>query len=371
MENAGGFLPTVTRPLPFQLLDRYLGHSILQGWLLVLGVLAALFSVFELIVQLDYIGYGSFLLKDAFSFVALTTPKRLADLVPMAALLGSVIAVGQLADHGELTAMRTAALSVRRIALSILSSCMLLMLAATGISEFVAPPLDQYGRIQRFQKIYGNDIRLTKKGFWVRHGQLFVHVGQAFSGGAAADISVFEFDENGLLRQSLRAGAGTIQDGKQWRLTEVEAIVFRENEIARIPLAEYWIDDFLSPAQVSVLELPPDSLSLSDLYAYIRILDRRGQNYERYALALWQKVCTPLTTGMMVLLAISFIFGSTRARSAWERIFWGLLAGTLSHLTGKLLGQFSLVFGLPPLLLIASLAFCLLMAALGRLQRVA
>ena len=62
-----------------------------------------LFSLFELLSQLDEVGKGSYQMSDAFIFVALTLPKRLLDLMPISTLLGGIIALGLLADHGNLS----------------------------------------------------------------------------------------------------------------------------------------------------------------------------------------------------------------------------------------------------------------------------
>lgn len=332
-------------------------------------LLGVIFSLFELLVQLDYLGYGDYGIADAFLYVLLTIPKRLSDLAPMAALLGSIAALGMLADHHELTAMQLAGLSVKHIALTVLATGSLIMLAAGMVSEFIAPPLDQYARIQRFKTIYGNNLMLTRHGFWTRHGNRIVHVDKVFAEGSAENIKVFEFDENGLFSRFISARQGRIEGGKDWLLPEAEATVFDAEGITQTTLPEYRIEDFLSPGEVAVLELPADSLSLSGLREYIQILERRGQNADRYALAFWQKVCRPLTTGVMVLLALTFIFGPTRVRNAWQRIFAGMLAGTFIYLLNQIFGQLSLVLHLPPLPMTLLPAGAILLAALRLLRR--
>lgn len=351
------------------IIERYLGWNAFQGFLLVIALLGVIFSLFELLVQMDYLGRGDYGITDAFLYVALTVPKRLLDLMPMAALLGSIAALGLLADHHELTAMQLAGVSVQRIALTVLGASSLLMLASVAVSEYIAPPLDQYARIQRFKTIYGSNVTLTRYGFWARRGHSIVHVDKVFPGGATENIKVYEFDENGLLRRYISARQGRIEGGNNWLLSEAEATVFNAEGITQKTLPEYRIEDFMSPGQVAVLELPADSLSLSGLREVIRILERRGQNAERYALAFWQKVFSPLTTGVMVLLSLAFIFGPTRVRNAWQRVFAGMLAGTFIYLLNQIFGQLSLVLHLPPLLMTMLPACALLLAALRLLRR--
>jgi lipopolysaccharide export system permease protein len=351
-----------------KIIDRYLGRSTIQGFVLVLFILVVLFSFTELMLQINDTHKGTYRVPDAFFFVGLTIPKRIADLTPMAALLGSIVALGLLADRQELTAMQAAGFSVQRISVAVLATSVLIIIGSFIIAEFVAPPLDQYARMVRFQAIYGKDFVLSKQGFWVRHARNFVHVGQTFAGGQAINIEVYEIDETGGLHRFIYAKEAKILEG-EWVLKDVDSIVFKEDNITPAHLPDYRLTDFLTKKQVTVLELPPDSLSLSDLQAYIRNLEKRGQNAETYSLAFWQKICLPVTTGVMVLLSLSFIFGSTRIRNAWQRIFMAMLVGVLFYLGNQVVGRLGLMVHLPPLLIALAPVGVVLSIALRLLRR--
>ena len=352
-----------------KIIDRYLGRNTLLGFLLVLSVLVVIFSFLELLIQINDLGKGDYRLPDAFLFVALTIPKRVVDLMPVAALLGSIVALGLMADHQELTAMQAAGISVQRIAFSVLCTSIVLMLAAILIAEFIAPPLDQHARFMRSRAIYGKAVMMSKQGFWVRHGGSFVHVGQTLSHERAADIEVYELDESGGLRQFVSARQAVIQDGQDWLLTEIQAKVFKDEHVVVNSLDQYRLRSFLTPSQVSTLELPPDSLSLTDLWDFIRSLRARSENAKAYALAFWQKVCLPLTTGVMVLFSLTFIFGSTRIRNASQRIFVGMMVGAIFYLANQILGHLGLILDLPPLFTTLAPVSVILLVALKLLRK--
>jgi lipopolysaccharide export system permease protein len=336
--------------LQVKVIDRYLGRSTLMGFLLVLSLLLVLFSLIELLVQLNAVGKGDYQIGDAFLHVGLTAPKRVADLMPMAALLGSILALGLLADHQELTAMHAAGMSVQRIAMSVLATSVLLMLSVFMISEFLAPPLDQQARFRRSQAIYGRDVAMTKSGFWARYGRVLIHVGQVQTGNSASDIEVYRLDDAGRLQQFIFSRHAVIEDGRDWRLQEAQSKTFGAEEVASETIAEYRLPSFLSPGQMALLQLPPDSLSISDLWGYIRTMEERAQNAQSYELAFWQKIFLPVATGAMVLLSLSFVFGSTRLRSAGQRIFAGMITAVAFQLFNQLLGHLGLLLNVPPLL---------------------
>jgi lipopolysaccharide export system permease protein len=354
-----------------KVLDRYLARSTLMGFLLVLSVLLVLFNLVELLVQLNDVGKGEYRIGDAFIHVALTTPKRAADVIPLAALLGSILALGLLADHQELTAMHAAGMSVQRIAAAVLATSVLIMLLVFVIAEFLAPPLEQEARFRRSRAIYGRDIMMTKSGLWARHGDLLVHVGRAEAGGVAHDIEVYRLGATGRLEQFIYAPRARIEDGNAWRLEMAQVRRFSEEAVTGETIPDYRLPAFLSIDQVGVLQLPPESLSLSDLWSYIRVLRERGQNSKSYALAFWQKMLLPLTTGAMVLLSLSFVFGSTRMRSAGQRVFAGVVTAVAFQLAAQLIGHVGLLHDIPPLITTLLPVVLILGLALRLLRRAA
>ena len=330
------------------ILDAYIGRNTVRGFLLVLSLLLTLFSLFELLAQLDHVGRGSYRVWDAFAFVALTIPRRLVDLTPIAALLGSTVALGALADRQELTAMQAAGMPLRRMASVVMATGAALMIAAVLIAEFVAPPLDQHARTGRFQSIYGGGIKLTKHGFWVRHAGSYVHVAQAFSGGKVADVEVFEFDEQGSMRRFISASRGHIRGPGLLVLTDADATTSPGRASSRGSCPSTESKSFFRPARSRWRSCPPRACPSATSTRSIRMLERKGQNADRHVLAFWQKICLPVTIPIMVLVSLTFLFGPTRVRNAWQRILLGMLVGTLAYLLNRILGQLSLVLHLPP-----------------------
>jgi lipopolysaccharide export system permease protein len=329
-------------------LDLYLGKSFFRGFFLVVLVLVSLFSFLELVTQLDDVGKGNFQAVEAFVFVGLTLPKRIIDMLPISALLGGIIGLGMLAERGELIAMRAAGLSVRRICFSVLAAAGLLMLASAATEQFVVPQLEQYAHARRSLALSGTrTIMLTKRGFWARHGNSFIRVGVTLSGGIAADLDIYERDKDGRLRTFMHAREAEIHKDGRWTLKDIQKKAIEEQGITTQYLERLTIDSFFSKDQVSVLELPPESLAPSDLYLYINALLERGQNADHYILALWQKLVMPLATAAMVLLSLPFVFGPPRSMTVGLRITLGALVGIAFYLANQIIGYLGLLLDLP------------------------
>ena len=350
-------------------LDRYIGVRFIQSFFLVIFILVSLFSFLEFVAQLDDIGKGSYQLLDVFAYIGLTIPRRVLDMVPMAALLGSIIALGMLADKGELIVMRASGLSVQRICFSVLATGALLMLATGILEEYVAPPMEQHARLSRSLAISDTGILLTKDGFWARQGNSFIHVGKTLAGGIATGLDVYEGDKEGGLRAFIHAREADIHNNKRWVLKDIQKKVIEDQRITTHNLPTMALESFLSTEQVNILELPPDSLSPSDLYQYNQALRQRGQNADTYVLALWQKLAVPLTTGAMVLLALPFVFGPPRGTTIGLRITVGAMVGIGFYLANQIIGYVGLLLELHPAITTLAPVAAILWIALWRLRQ--
>jgi lipopolysaccharide export system permease protein len=347
-----------------RILDIYIGKSFLYYVTLICLMLLVLFSLFELISQLGDVGKGSYQLKDAFLYVALTLPKRLLDLMPISTLIGGILALGMMADRGELVAMEASGITIIRICTTVLVTGMLLMILSAIMAEMVVPGMERKARDIRARVISDTSITLTREGFWARMGDSYIHVDKVLRHGEAANINIFAFDTTGRLQTFTHAQKAHLKSNRQWILSEVTQKNIADNSVITRQTKTLNLDSFLNADQVRVLELPPYSISTPDLIHYIEALQQSGQNADQYSIALWRKLTLPLTTGAMVLLSLSFVFGSTRNISASKRITSGVLVGILLHLSDQILMQWGLMLNLypwftamMPVLLVSSIAF--------------
>lgn len=353
-----------------RILDIYIASRFLNYFFLITVILMVLFSLFELLSQLDDVGTGSYRLTDAFTFVALTLPKRLLDLMPVGTLLGGILALGGMADHGELVAMEASGVSILRICTAVLVTGILLIVTSGIVAELVVPGMEQLARKSRAKAISVTGITLTKQGFWARQGNSFIHVDKMLSEGIAANIDVFEFDKDGRLQVFSHAQKARLLNNSQWVLQDITEKLIVDNEVSTKKIETVTIDSFLSAYQVSILELPPYSLSTPDLVRYIEALRQTGQNAAQYSVALWRKITVPLTTGAMVLLSLSFVFGATRSNSPGYRITLGAFIGIVLYFSDQILMQWGMLLNLNPFITAVLPVLLISSIALARLRKV-
>ena len=353
-----------------KLLDRYIGTRVLSGYVLVMVILIAVLTLLMFVRELDEIGKGQYGLLEVCIFAVLTMPRRMVEVAPVTALLGSIIGLGQLANGRELLAMLCAGISPLRVAWSVLRMGALLMLGVVVFEEFVAPPADQLALARRSQAMAEMGALRTQTGFWSRDGRQFVNVRQILHGQIPSSIDIYQFDEEGQLREFSHARRANAEDPRYWVLMDVEQKIIGEQNLTVKSLKTLLWESFLTPEQIGLLIFPVETLSLSDLYYYVKYLRDTEQSAEDYELSLWQKVSMPLATGSMILIAIPFMLGPLRVASTGKRILIGSILAIAFYLISRVIAHLAIVFHFNPILTTIGPAVLILGIALWMFQRI-
>jgi lipopolysaccharide export system permease protein len=330
-----------------KILDRYLAGVFFRCWLNVNLVLAGLFSFLELAKQLDDVGKGHYRLSDALLYVALTLPGRMIELAPPSALLGSIITLGLLAKNLELVALRACGISIQRVGWAFAKPAVLTLLTLLLGAQFIIPSLEQTAWTRRETALAESATILPRNGFWVRDEGRFINLRNGRGNGIQA-VDIYDFDDGGKLTGYLYARETHIGAKGNWVLREVRQKVVTERGDVVHEIPQLVLSDLLTRKQAAALALPPQTLSLSELYNTITNLQKRGQNPGRYRLALWQKLMLPVITAAMIMISLPFVCGSTRSSSLGWLIMVGAIIGVAIFILNQILGYIGLIFQISP-----------------------
>jgi len=329
----------------------YIVREVTKGSLIAVLLLLTLFNLFTFSDELKDFGKGQYALKEIFMFLALTSPRVFYELVPSAALLGSLFVVGAMANNREIVAMRAMGLSTAWIIRSIMLAGLVLVVVAVGVGEFVAPTTERAAQILKSTAQNNGVVMRSQYGMWLREGNRFINVRQIHDDGSLGDIRVYELDEQRRLESILQAGHGQFQGNQQWMLQDV-----RQSQIdTRRIDANHWdtlpwrssIDSDL----LKVTVVNADNLSLYDLYMYIDFLKTNHQKSQVYEMAFWSRLVNPLVTFVMLMVSAPFAIGIGRGTSTGARILVGVLIGMGFNIFDRIAGHAGLVYDMPPLLM--------------------
>jgi lipopolysaccharide export system permease protein len=350
-------------------LDRYIGRWLLVAFLLAAASLLALFTVFAFVDELGDVGKGQYGLWDAAEHLALTTPRRVQELTPVAALLGALLGLGVLASHSELTVMRVSGVSVWRLALAVTGAMSVPGLASLLLGEVVVPAAEELAEARRTSALTSNSAVVTGRGFWVREGRRFVNVRRVLADGGMEEVYFYDLDDAGRLTRAVRAAQAVPVEGA-WRLEGVvESLLDAQRVTRREGLSESWRSP-LSPDLVETAVMRPDRASTLELARYVEFLAANGQDPTPYAYALWARLTAPVTALALAVLAVPFVLGPLRSVGLGPRTLAGALGGVTFHIANQMTTHLGLVYGLPPALGATLPTFVVLALGVGWLGRV-
>ena len=86
------------------------------------------------------------------------------------------------------------------------------------------------------------------------------------------------------------------------------------------------------------------------LHDYINYIEQNGVDSSRYRLSFYNKLLSPIIMLVMLLLALSTIFGPLRSMNMGTRILSGIALGFGYYVLNQIVAPFSIVYGVPPIL---------------------
>ncbi|TPH18504.1 LPS export ABC transporter permease LptG [Litorilituus lipolyticus] len=332
-----------------KILDLYIGRVIASTTFLTLAVFVSVSGIIKFVEQMRAVGRGNYDLAHAALYVLYAVPRDVEVFFPMAALIGGLIGIGMLASNSELVVMQAAGLSRLDIIKSVMKTAILLIVVSMAVGEWLAPSGEAKAREIRAQAISGGSLISAKNGVWAKDGDYFVNIGEVLEQGQLKKVQIYRFNTQ-LKLESWISAQSAIYQGEQWLLTDVVETNLSGEQITTENIAQQVWQSSLTPKKLGVVTVTPESLSVRGLVDYLDYLEANEQDPSRYQLAFWRKLMQPLTVAVMLLVALSFIFGPLRSVSMGARIMMGVFTGILFFICNEVLGSISLVYQLPPIL---------------------
>jgi lipopolysaccharide export system permease protein len=330
-----------------RILDRYIAKTVLSAIGLVTLMLAGL-QIFILFVnQLDDLGKADFGIAQATLFVFLQMPYQVYLFFPMASLLGCLIGLGVMASHSELVVMRAAGVSIGQITAAVLKASVIVIIFVTALGEILTPIMSHYANDYKTSALSGGQTLRTPQGIWLRYGNDFISIGSVLPDNLLQKVYQFRFDDHHRLKIAREISQIKFAN-YSWTAYDVKQTEFLEDHTKATRFDTLSWDVPVKPQILHITGSNPDEMTLHELNRYLREQKRNQQNVQNYKIAFLQRIIQPITTMVMMLLAIPFIFGPLRSSTMGSKLLVGATVGFGFHILNQFFGPVSLVFQWPP-----------------------
>ncbi len=329
-------------------LNHYIAKEVLIGSLVASLVLLGLLNFFTFTDELSDIDEGTYGIKDIFIYLSLTSPRDFYELLPSAALLGSLVTLGGLSSNRELVAMQAAGASKLRIIWAVIRAGLILAVFSSFIGEYIAPPFEREAVAFKSAATKQQVASRSRYGFWLRDKNTYINIRQIKNQDELGDISIFEFDENRRLKLESHAEKA-IYDGEKWRLMDIKITQIKDNTASSETKATVDWASVLAPELLNVFVVQPKNLSAYELWKHMEYLKNNGQKNLNVELAFWGRIVNPFVTLVMLLVSVPLVMTFKREVSVGNRIVMGVVFGLGFYLFDNIFGNFGLINQMNPI----------------------
>lgn len=330
------------------ILERYIGRTILLYIFIVILVIMGLGSIIKYVEEFRHVGKGGYDALKAAYYTLLMIPSDLENFFPVGALIGSLLGLGALASNSELVVMQSSGFSRFKIGLAVMKTAVPLMILSMVVGEWIAPQTEQFARNMRAVAQSGGSMLATQGGFWAKDGENFIYIRRISDERNLNNILIYQFEQREL-KSILKADKATYQDDKGWVLQQVQKSTIGDNQITQGKEKDQAWTTSITPSKLGIVSLKPESLSISGLSEYVGFLKDTGQDAKRFEITFWRKLYEPIAMVVMMLLAISFIFGPLRSSAMGLKIVIGVIAGFSFYVANIVFGNLTLVVSWLPI----------------------
>lgn len=355
----------------FKLHDLFVARTVLGAVLLTWGVLLGLDVMLSLVGELGDVGKGRYGFMQAMAYTGLTIPRRANYLFPYAAVIGSLMALGQLAATSELTALRAVGLSRRRIGITVACAVALLTLLMSISGETLGPAGQRRADALKASSKSDDMIVARYSGVWAREGDTILNAaaGQERDDDGDRwielhDVHLYEFAEDGRLQSMALVKVAEHRPGG-WLLRDVTRTYFDERSVTETHVDEEKWESRLDATALTAGTDRPRYLSANNLRQAIDYRKRNNLDAGEFEEHYWGRWFYPINVIVLCLAAIPFAFGLLRSGGTGKRLFVGilfalgfyLLQSQFVQLAKVLKFDFRIAYLMPTLLMVAVSAF--------------
>ena len=307
-----------------KLLDRYVLREFLGYVLLGLSGFIVIFIVVDIFEKIATFLDNRAPIDVVARFYLYRAPEVVVQVLPVALLLATFLALGQLNKFGELTAMRAAGVSLLRILRPVVGVALVAVLVSLALGEYVVPNAnrerdrlydEQIRNIPRNTVTERADVTYLGQGGRIFYIRLYLIPQERMH-----EVSMQEFEQGVLTR---RVDAAEAQwTGEHWVFNAGYVRTFEDGHekaesFVRLPAPE--ISEV--PSDFAKETRKPGEMNYFELRRYVERLRASGARVANYLVDLHVKLSFPLVNLIVVLIGASL---ATRLRMQSAALGFGL-----------------------------------------------
>ena len=305
----------------YKLADRYIIIQFISKVIITIIVFVVIFLLVDIVEHLNYIIDSEISRSEMFRYFIYTVPWYTSLGLPMALLLGTVFTMGTLQKNNELSAIKAAGISIKRISISLIILGILFSIVSFYYDNIlVAHYIQKRNELSiKYNLGHSKKYRMKKKDIF-RQESVDKILGIrkfTFRNQTAHNIFVQEFDDGNLIS---RLDAPVMQwntDNNNWQIStyhlrkwQGDSLLYQAFEQDTALILNF------DPIELTKISVNPEEMNYWELKDFVQKLDQYGVKDPKWAVNMHFKSAFACTSFLMILFGLSLSIRRPRSSLA-------------------------------------------------------
>jgi len=315
-----------------KLLSRYIFSEFLRMSLTILAGILVLFLCVTFLKEADdFIKYKATLSQIA-RYYLFSIPGMASQALPFATLIGTLLSLGALSRHQEITAMRAGGVSLFGIITPVFIGGLIISVFGFLNNEVIMPKYTARAAFIRnveVQKKQQRAVFQTRK-LWLRGPDNSIANIDLITPDRLEmiGVNIYKLNPDFSIRERITADR-LVWDNDVWRLRGGQKFVPEGDTIRSRPADNEVYNVVERPADMGMIAKSAEEMNFTELWEYVHRLKSSGYKAVRYEVDLYGKLSYPLASLLMVMIATPFSLQRVRSGGAARGIALALLIAAI------------------------------------------
>ena len=291
------------------IINRYIAFSFLKLMGLCISSFIAIYLVIDFLEKIGKFTRAQGKFHHIFLYFLYKIPEIASQVTPLAVLMATLLTLGMLSRHSEITAMRGCGISLVRITQPILATALAISLLTFLVAEFIVPSCSA-------RSVYLQEVLIEKKspGIFFRQQNIWYRDGNTIL--QARTFTPSSLTLKGITIWQLATGMKPVEriDAETAKFTSsgwlLNGVVIRKieggNMVETLVRQELPIPLHLGLSDLKVLAKAADTMGFFSLLRYCDKLRKGGYDQTRYLAQMHSRISLPFASLVMAFLGIPF-----------------------------------------------------------------
>lgn len=310
------------------LLNRYIFMEFIRLFLVTLAGLLVVYLCVDFLQKADdFIRYKAGIVQIGAYFLY-NLPSIATPSIPIAALMATLLSLGNLSRYNEIIAMRAGGLSIGRIMVPVLVGGLIISVFGFVNNELIMPVYAARANFIRNVEIEKKQQKVVfqQRRLWLRGPDNSIANIDFISPDRdlMLGVNIFKLNPDFTLRQRIQADSLVWESGA-WRLKGSRKFTPSGDAVIAGSADGEIFNVVESPGDLGMIVKRSEEMNFGELWSYVGRLKSTGYKAARYEVDLYGKLAFPLSSLLMVMIAAPLSLQRVRSGGAGKGIALAML----------------------------------------------